>query len=389
MTRFTPPRLASSATAFAFSVLLALPATAQPSRTIVVSPVPGDPVASGTELADALDTLDVSESNPALVRVDPGVFDVRHRELVVRPGVTLEGAGPGSTTIRGLGQDAHGLDRSRGVITGAGRLLLRDFTVECLPDSKVGFSACLTIALTSADATVENLEIHSAGSGHHWGIRAVDTHLSVSESSIFLEGGTENYGIVNATGARATLERVQITSADGTTFNAAVLTRDSGRIDTIDDSELWALGGDRSFGLHQMRTGLSAEPALVTDSSVTARDADLAIAVSGDPISLQARGTSFEGTTSAIEIWTDSWIDLLDSDLSGGNAALVAADLRLVHSRVRSGSVEALVDGTCIATAVEFPAPQFLPTGCPTADSARSARPATFRSRHPGSELDR
>jgi hypothetical protein len=85
------------------SLMLAASASARPVnlvRTEVVSPVVGDPVASGARLLRALaDVTAPSASNPWLVKVEPGVYDLAGQSLVMRPFVDVEGSGEGVTTL--------------------------------------------------------------------------------------------------------------------------------------------------------------------------------------------------------------------------------------------------------------------------------------------------
>lgn len=84
-------------------LLTSTTATAQ-IRTILVSPVPGDPVASGTALRNALAGIpSPSATNRWLVKIEPGTYDVGGgTSLAMRPYVDVEGSGIEATTIRGV-----------------------------------------------------------------------------------------------------------------------------------------------------------------------------------------------------------------------------------------------------------------------------------------------
>lgn len=370
-------------------LLLAVGANGQ-SRTIEVSPIPGDPASSGQALVEAIESLDVTPDRPALVRLDPGTYHVEETSVVLRPGLTVEGAGAGMTTIQGYAQDGNDLDRSKGVVQGSGEVALRNLTVQCRPHPKYSPNACLSIAFEDAFALVENVEVDATGPGIHWGFRSQGSSVTIQETSITLSGGLENYGVVSADGTRTTLEQVTVIASGGSLFNAGVYTRGASWVDRLDDSELWIDGGDHAYGIYQSFTSLLSEPTAISDSTVIARDAATAIAVGGDALAMQARGTTLEGESSAIEIWTDSWIDLLDTDLAGSDYAVVAAEVRLGTSRIRDGGgVLGLVEATCIGTAIQGPTPQFLPETCPEVPRTRGSHRARPVSTHPGSELGR
>ena len=102
MSRFSRfVRLAVSAVAVA---AMAAPADARPvnlDRTVFVSPVDGNPVASGARLLAAVAAItDASATNPWLVRIEPGVYDLNGQSLAMKSYVDVEGSGTGVTTVR-------------------------------------------------------------------------------------------------------------------------------------------------------------------------------------------------------------------------------------------------------------------------------------------------
>ncbi|HEY3122638.1 MAG TPA: hypothetical protein VGK70_01075, partial [Thermoanaerobaculia bacterium] len=69
-------------------------------RTVLVSPVPGDAAASGTALLNAIAGItDASVTNPYLVKIEPGVFDLGNSTLTTKLYVDIEGSGRLVTTI--------------------------------------------------------------------------------------------------------------------------------------------------------------------------------------------------------------------------------------------------------------------------------------------------
>ncbi len=71
-------------------------------RTIVVSPEPGDPVASGNALLAAVAGIaDSSATNPYLLVLEPGEFNIVESVIDLPDYVNLRGAGPDVTTISG------------------------------------------------------------------------------------------------------------------------------------------------------------------------------------------------------------------------------------------------------------------------------------------------
>src|SRR5829696_8493450 len=55
-------------------------------RTVLVSPVPGNPIASGTALQNALAGISSpSDTNRWLLKIEPGVYDIQSGSLTMRP----------------------------------------------------------------------------------------------------------------------------------------------------------------------------------------------------------------------------------------------------------------------------------------------------------------
>ena len=54
-------------------------------RTVLVSPVPGDPIASGTALRNALANISSpSSTNRWLLKIEPGIYQLQGTALLVR-----------------------------------------------------------------------------------------------------------------------------------------------------------------------------------------------------------------------------------------------------------------------------------------------------------------
>src|SRR5690348_11115783 len=71
------------------------------TRTVVVSPN-GTPVQNGLALLSAMNTISNSNpsvSNPWLLKLEPGQYDLGNQTLTLQPYVDLEGSGEGTTII--------------------------------------------------------------------------------------------------------------------------------------------------------------------------------------------------------------------------------------------------------------------------------------------------
>jgi hypothetical protein len=93
-------------------------------RTVHVSPVAGNPVASGNRLWNALaDITTAAADNPWLIKIEPGTFDLDGRSLVLKPYVDIEGSGRETTIIFSTVETV-------GTIQGADFVELRELTVR-------------------------------------------------------------------------------------------------------------------------------------------------------------------------------------------------------------------------------------------------------------------
>jgi hypothetical protein len=93
-------------------------------RTIVVSPVVGDPAASGVVLLDAIAGIaDASPTNPYLIKIEPGLYALANQAFLMKPYVDVEGSGELLTAISYAGS-------SFGAIRGADNTELRLLTVR-------------------------------------------------------------------------------------------------------------------------------------------------------------------------------------------------------------------------------------------------------------------
>jgi hypothetical protein len=76
------------------------------SRIVVVSPI-GTATDNGTALLDAMSEIDgASVSNPYLLFIEPGIYDLGEQTLEMRPFVSMEGSGPKATIVRSATSNA-------------------------------------------------------------------------------------------------------------------------------------------------------------------------------------------------------------------------------------------------------------------------------------------
>lgn len=94
-------------------------------RTVIVSPV-GNDLQNGTALRSALAGISASATSPALLIIEPGVYDIGSSNgLQLRSYIDVQGSGQGVTKITGTVPNAN-----NGIVLGAANMELRDLTIE-------------------------------------------------------------------------------------------------------------------------------------------------------------------------------------------------------------------------------------------------------------------
>jgi hypothetical protein len=176
-------------------------------RTVLVGPIPGDPVASGTRLLNALASI-----NPASCPGDnwklwiaPGVYDLGSSSLVMKPCVDIEGAGERATKIAAAGGSCEAA-----TVIAASNTELRLLTIE-----STSFTAC---ALHADGDTMKLAQVTLFSSGvNAFGLSADNgSSLSLTHVTITASDGWAAYGIVaNASSLTLTETTVVASGAAG------------------------------------------------------------------------------------------------------------------------------------------------------------------------------
>jgi hypothetical protein len=232
------------------ALLLGAEALVAQIRTVLVSPVPGNPVASGGALLNALAGIpSPSATDRWLLKIEPGIYDVGSTPLAMRPWVDIEGAGIGVTTIRG----------SRpwppATVQGADNAELRLLTVEA-DDS----SAPNVIAMANVNASPRLYRVKLSSVGNTvWGMRNVNSAPRIEECEITVAStsGTvaDTYGLVfsgsPATGGRSSILRSKISVSGGKGDNYGIFLSGALAVTEIRDSQIDAIavGGATTRGL--------------------------------------------------------------------------------------------------------------------------------------------
>lgn len=171
-------------------------------RTLVVSPTPGNPVASGTSLlAAAASITGASVSDRYLIKIEPGLYDLQSQTLTMQPWVDIEGSGKVTTTLVGLGMTqaewlASG-DFDRPIVSGSDNAELRDLRIRAKGDSTHIFPIGMFNRLASP--RVSNVKIDTDGGESCWGIRNLGSDAKISDVEIWAQCSQVNTAVASLT----------------------------------------------------------------------------------------------------------------------------------------------------------------------------------------------
>jgi len=221
------------------------------TRTIVVHPDP-DATKAGSALVRALAGISGnSASNPYLVKIEPGVFDLVTASLTMKPYVDIEGSGEGVTTITSA--DASGA----GTLVATSNSELRNLTVK---NNGTGQQSVAIFAQT-ASPRITHVTASASGGSENYGLHISNGSPVLTNVSASASGGATAIALANLGGA---------TSASNSSFSAsdstgglvaAVLTASGGAM-KLQSSTLTASGGSiamgfRAYNSSQMLTNVT------------------------------------------------------------------------------------------------------------------------------------
>jgi hypothetical protein len=208
------------------------------THTVIVHPNE-DPVVAGQDLLQAVAQIsNPSATNPYLVKVEPGIYDVDTSSLFMRPFVDLEGSGEGITTITST------VSTGLGTVVGADNSEVRFLTVK-----NTGAPRQLIVALFSESSSPRYTHVRVVASG---GSENQAIHISngvpvLDHVTASATGGGTAIGVANFNGALTVLNST-LSAADAAGANTAILSSFGGTIRAA-DSAFTAFGGEIASGM--------------------------------------------------------------------------------------------------------------------------------------------
>jgi hypothetical protein len=180
---------------------------------IIVSPKAGDtPVTAGTALLNTLDAIeDNSATNPYLIKVGPGIYDIGVTSLQMKEYVDIEGSGEKTTKITGAVINS-GFPPTNGTVNGASHAELRFLTVE---NTGVGL---VTVALlnSSASPSIVHVTANASRGTNSYGVFNTYSSPVMTNVTASASGETVNYGVYNTLSSSPVMTNVTASGSGGT-----------------------------------------------------------------------------------------------------------------------------------------------------------------------------
>ena len=222
-------------------------------RTVLVSPVPGNPVASGTALRNAIAGIaSPSATNRWLVKIEPGTYDIGTTSLPMRSFVDVEGSGIDATTIRGTVNAPVGV-LNAGTVNGASNTELRLLTIANTVTDGGGNSIALYNEVTTAVRLYRVKLTSYATSGLAWGMRNAQSAPLIEECEVSVTATNTAYGIVYrslvSSGERSSILRSKI-AVWGANENYGIFMIEAQTLTVLRDSRIDVTNGSVTYGLY-------------------------------------------------------------------------------------------------------------------------------------------
>ena len=129
-----------------------------------------------------------SATNPCLLKIMPGVYDVGSPSVVMQPYIDIEGSGENTTILRGSIDSS-----STGVVNGAGHAEIRLLTVN---NAGVGrnavalYNTSAPFGITSVTAAVSSYGVYNSASG---AVKITNSVINGTTSTIYNSSGAKTF----------------------------------------------------------------------------------------------------------------------------------------------------------------------------------------------------
>lgn len=301
------------------------------ARTIIVNSGGATTADNGTALLNAIQSIsDNSATNPYLLKLEPGTYDIG-TQLLMKPYVDIEGSGGAATVIR--------RQSTGGVLFGADGAQIRQLTIT-------GVSSVSSIVAVGGNTTTTfddvKMFVTAAAGGNSFALDCLGTCV-IRDSMLSASGGVfanaltvRDVGTVEVTGST-------FTGSDGT---SAVYTIDSQGAFTGENIHATATNATSGGAYAFTNEDLSTAKATIRDSSISSTSAsgESTGILNGGSLSLSGSTVS-AGATSTGQTWA-----LRNSGSSGTDVVSVEGSRLVASGATPIGVLTAIGGGTMIVT---------------------------------------
>ncbi len=207
------------------------------TRTIVVHPDP-DATKAGSALIRALTGITGNAaSNPYLVKIEPGVYDLGTASLAMKPYVDIEGSGELVTTVTSAVTTGHG------TINATDNSELRFLTVK----NTGGGQQSVALFAESTSPRFTHVRAIGSGSSENYGIHVSNGSPVLNNVAAIASTGTTVVAMANFNGV-TTVTNSSFNASDGSGLVVGMLTTFGGSVRAT-SSTMTASGGLIAMGL--------------------------------------------------------------------------------------------------------------------------------------------
>jgi hypothetical protein len=195
------------------------------THTIIVHP-DHDLAKAGNLLIAAVQGIsDNSATNPYLVKIEPGIYDLGSQSLVMKEHVDIEGSGELATTITAAG------GTGQGTVVGADNSELRFATVK----SAGGGQQAVALFAQSTSPRFSHVTAIGSGGQENYGIHLSNGATALEDVTASASGGNTAIAFANFNGNTNVLES-SFTSTGAAGLGVAVLTTYGGSVKIMSSS---------------------------------------------------------------------------------------------------------------------------------------------------------
>jgi hypothetical protein len=264
-------------------------------RTVLVSPV-GTATENGTALINALAGITTANStNPYLLKIEPGIYDIGANSLQMKSYVAVEGSGEITTIITG-----H-IASSSGVVLGASYAEIRFLTVQ---NTGGGYYA-IAIYNSSASPKITNVTASASGGTENCGVVNISSSPRMKNVTASGSGGSENCGVHNVVSSSPIMTNVTASASGGTVRNGGVVNCSSSPTMT---NVMASASGTNSYGVYSETSGtIRINYTVIKGSTNTIRNGSGVTTYVGNT---QLDGGAVSGTLTCVGAYDENYVAL-------------------------------------------------------------------------------